>query len=81
MSRRPRACTLALLALCFARSGGGAAAATVPPGGLPPVRHVFVLLLENQSYAVTFGRDSQAPYLARTLPARVKRSRAAHGPG
>jgi len=37
--------------------------------GLPPIRHVFVLLLENKSYAVTFGRDSAAPYLARTLPA------------
>ena len=75
MSRRPGACALTLLALCFARSGGGAPAAPVPPAGLPPtglppVRHVFVLLLENQSYAVTFGRDSRAPYLARTLPAR-----------
>lgn len=75
MSRRPVACALTLLALCFARSGGGAPAAPVPPAGLPPtglppVRHVFVLLLENQSYAVTFGRDSRAPYLARTLPAR-----------
>jgi len=75
VSRRPVACALTLLALCFARSGGGAPAAPVPPAGLPPtglppVRHVFVLLLENQSYAVTFGRDSRAPYLARTLPAR-----------
>jgi len=37
---------------------------------LPPIRHVFLLLLENQSYAVTFGAHSAAPYLARTLPAR-----------
>jgi hypothetical protein len=31
---------------------------------------VFVLLLENQSYRVTFGSASPAPYLARMLPAR-----------
>jgi hypothetical protein len=37
---------------------------------LPPIRHVFVLMLENQSYRVTFGSGSAAPYLARTLPAR-----------
>jgi hypothetical protein len=37
---------------------------------LPPIRHVFVLLLENQSYGVTFGSHSAAPYLAHTLPAR-----------
>src|SRR6516165_1432078 len=37
---------------------------------LPPIHHVFVLLLENQSYAVTFGSRSPASYLARTLPAR-----------
>jgi len=37
---------------------------------LPPIQHVFVLMLENQSYSATFGSGSQAPYLARTLPAR-----------
>jgi hypothetical protein len=37
---------------------------------LPPIRHVFVLVLENQSYDVTFGSHSPAPYLAHTLPAR-----------
>jgi hypothetical protein len=37
---------------------------------MPPIRHVFVLLLENQSYGVTFGSHAPASYLARTLPAR-----------
>lgn len=32
-----------------------------------PIRHVFLLLLENQSYAVTFGAHSPAPYLASQL--------------
>jgi len=36
----------------------------------PPIRHVFVLLLENQAYEATFGPGSAAPYLARTLPAQ-----------
>ncbi len=34
---------------------------------LPPIRHVFVLLLENQNAASTFARKPPAPYLARTL--------------
>jgi len=45
----------------------GAPAAREP---LPPIRHVFVLMLENQSYAATFGSRSAATYLAHTLPAR-----------
>ena len=45
----------------------GAPAAREP---LPPIRHVFVLMLENQSYAATFGSRSAATYQAHTLPAR-----------
>lgn len=36
---------------------------------VPPIRHVFVIVLENKSYKTTFAADSAAPYLARTLPA------------
>ncbi len=36
----------------------------------PPVRHVFILMLENQSFGVTFGKNSPAPYLANTLTAQ-----------
>jgi hypothetical protein len=35
---------------------------------LPPVGHVFVLVLENEGYDKTFGPKTEAPYLARTLP-------------
>ena len=31
---------------------------------------MFVIVLENESAAVTFGPDSPAPYLAKTLTAR-----------
>src|SRR3569833_1840988 len=38
---------------------------------LPPIRHVFVLLLENQNAANTFSAGTpSAPYLARTLAAQ-----------
>ncbi len=56
--------------LAVVLSGCSGAAPPPPVQALPPVRHVFVLLLENQSYAVTFGQQSAAPYLARTLPAQ-----------
>ncbi len=37
--------------------------------GLPRIRHVFVIMLENEDYASTFDEPSADPYLARTLPA------------
>ena len=58
----------ALLTVALTACSGGAPPPPVP--ALPPIRHVFVLLLENQSYAVTFGQQSAAPYLARTLAAQ-----------
>jgi phosphatidylinositol-3-phosphatase len=44
----------------------GIANATSPS----PIRHVFILMLENQNAAVTFAGQPPAPYLAQTLPAR-----------
>ncbi|HTW38676.1 MAG TPA: alkaline phosphatase family protein [Steroidobacteraceae bacterium] len=35
--------------------------------GHGPVGHVFLIVLENQSFEATFGPGSRAPYLARTL--------------
>ncbi|MGH8041116.1 MAG: alkaline phosphatase family protein, partial [Rudaea sp.] len=34
----------------------------------PPIRHVFVIVLENEPYEVTFSEQSLAPYLAHELP-------------
>ncbi|HYM03611.1 MAG TPA: alkaline phosphatase family protein [Stellaceae bacterium] len=34
------------------------------------IEHVFIIVLENQSFDVTFGPASPAPYLAKTLPAK-----------
>jgi phosphatidylinositol-3-phosphatase len=33
----------------------------------PPVHHLFIIVLENESYDRTFGPRSRAPYLSRTL--------------
>jgi hypothetical protein len=35
---------------------------------LPPVKHVFLIVLGENGYEETFGASSPAPYLARTLP-------------
>jgi hypothetical protein len=58
--------------LVFVAAGAaGAQAATSPSTTfkLPPARHVFVIVLENQGYAATFGNPAADPYLAQTLPA------------
>ena len=34
---------------------------------LPPIRHVFTIMLENKSFSETFGPNSPAPYLAKQL--------------
>ena len=56
----------AFLAIAAAAANGSTAAAATPP----PIRHVFVLVLENMTYSRTFAPDSDAPYLAKTLPAQ-----------
>jgi hypothetical protein len=57
---------LAVLVGLAARDPEPASAANT----LPKVRHVFVIVLENENYSTTFGPGSPAPYLARQLPKR-----------
>jgi hypothetical protein len=38
------------------------------PSSSAPVRHVFVIVLENEPYQTTFGEHSPAPFLAHELP-------------
>jgi hypothetical protein len=42
-------------------------AAGSPAKKLPPIKHVFVIMLSDQPYAAVFGPSSAAPYLAGTL--------------
>jgi hypothetical protein len=67
--------TIAVLAGALAGGlapGGAAAHATTHAVAYkqPKIRHVFVIMLENEDYASTFGDPSADPYLAQTLPAQ-----------
>jgi len=53
--------------VCAVRASAAVAAQSFTP---PRVRHVFVIVLENQDYASTFGEPASDPYLAETLPAQ-----------
>src|SRR5207247_10859189 len=49
----------------------GALAVTSVPAAhaaLPPIKHVFIIVLENEDYDTTFGASSPASYLSRVLP-------------
>lgn len=71
MNRRRRtglvAVAVALVAGLSAASLSTAAVASAGQWRLPTVRHVFVVNLENKSYAETFGPGSPAKYLVNTL--------------
>src|SRR4051794_28981149 len=53
------------LAACFALLAPASAQAAPPP-----IKHVFVITLENKGFDETFGPSSQAPYLAHDLTAK-----------
>ena len=59
--RRSRLALAVVLACLFALPATHAAAA------LPPIKHVWIVVLENKNYDQTFGKSSPAPYLAKTL--------------
>jgi phosphatidylinositol-3-phosphatase len=54
----------AACAIAFGAGPPPAAAST-----LPAVRHVFLIVLENENAATSFGPKSPAPYVGKTLPA------------
>ena len=69
--RRSAALVAALLTLAgTAVASAASSAGTAPrhrPAFVPPIRHVFVINIENKGYATTWGAGSAAPYLAKTL--------------
>jgi hypothetical protein len=56
------AAVVALIGAIAPTAAGAAAKAK-----LPPIKHVFVINLENKGYEETFGASSPAPYLSQTL--------------
>ncbi|HEY3759615.1 MAG TPA: alkaline phosphatase family protein [Solirubrobacteraceae bacterium] len=47
--------------------GSGSGSGTAPATKLPPVKHVFVVMLDDEPYATAFGPASSAHYLTGTL--------------
>ena len=69
-ARRPRA-GLAVLACAAALACALLALpASAPAATRMHIKHVFVIVLENQGYEASFGNPSADPYLAVTLPAQ-----------
>jgi hypothetical protein len=69
---RTRVIAVALPVLCiavFAMLPAGAAPAP-ERSKAPHIKHYFVIVLENKNFEETFGQDSKAPYLAKTLRAK-----------
>jgi phosphatidylinositol-3-phosphatase len=64
-----RARLLARIAALVTLLATSVTAVAAPTGARhPPIGHVFVIVLENKDYEVTFGPNSPAPYLAKSLP-------------
>jgi hypothetical protein len=58
---------MALVALSACAPATAAASATPRSPSLPPIKHVFVIVEENESASTTFASGSPAPYLSQTL--------------
>lgn len=61
---------IALVLLFASSTFDFASSGVIDEAGIPPIRHVFVITLENKNFSATFGPDSDAPYLAKTLRAK-----------
>ena len=54
-----------MLGLCLVAATAFAATSS---SALPPIRHIFIIVLENKNYTDTFAASAQDPYLQKTLP-------------
>jgi hypothetical protein len=52
------------------QAGSSQPSAGAPAKKLPPIKHVFVIMLSDEPYASVFGPSSTAPYLSGTLEHR-----------
>ena len=61
------ALTLLLALVTASRGAAATGTANSTSAYVPPIRHVFVINIENKGYQTTWGPGSAAPYLATTL--------------
>jgi hypothetical protein len=73
------AAALAVLALAVLGSAGASAGAKQKPPA--HIKHVFIIVLENENAGTTFGPGSPAPYLAKKLTAKGELLRNYYGIG
>jgi hypothetical protein len=64
-----RIATVALLLIAPLLFAPGSRAATLQAQPAPHIRHLFLIVLENENAGTTFGAEAPAPYLGRTLRA------------
>jgi phospholipase C len=57
----------ALAILCVVAASLSFGAASAGAATLPPIKHVWIVVLENKNYDATFGAAAGSPYLANTL--------------
>jgi phosphatidylinositol-3-phosphatase len=60
---------LALVSVANAKPGAAAPSAA-KSSAPPPIRHVWIIELENETFGYTFGSPTPAPYLAKTLASK-----------
>jgi phosphatidylinositol-3-phosphatase len=60
--------TLPVLAIAVGAALAPGAPAHSHRSRVPQIKHLFVIVLENENEQESFGADASAPYLARTLP-------------
>ncbi|MDX6582521.1 MAG: phosphatidylinositol-3-phosphatase [Solirubrobacterales bacterium] len=70
MSLRTTLIATAALAAIVAVASLSAAREAPAAAQLPPIKHVFTIVLENKNYDETFGDTPGSTYLAQTLPAK-----------
>jgi hypothetical protein len=79
---RPHGLMVRLISLTAVILATSAAVSTTAGTTLPPpIRHVFVIVLENKGFDETFGPASPAPYLSQTLTAQGQLLRQYYGIG
>jgi phosphatidylinositol-3-phosphatase len=69
-SRGLRALFSSVLALVTLGVGIAVSDQSADAASLPPIKHVWIIMLENEDYASTFGNPTADLYLASTLPAK-----------
>ncbi|MFX1761706.1 alkaline phosphatase family protein [Paraburkholderia sp. A1RI-2L] len=70
-----------LAALCTALFVSACGSSHPAVTGQQQIRHVFIITLENENYASTFGSSTKAPYLAQTLASQGALVQNYHGTG